>query len=120
MLMICSWKKNLNIISEKREEKIITLKNFDESQLSEFNLNDSKMTNSTIKNILKLFSGAEGSSVKERMTNFSSAFGILTLLPELVSLQIFAGAILIMYHAVEIEHPVYSGLFNNLTFPFFC
>jgi len=53
------------------------------------------------------------------MENFSSKFGIFTLLPEIVSLPIFGTAIVIMYQGVEIEHPVYSVLFNNLVFPFF-
>ena len=80
------------------------------------------MANSTIISILdmvSLSSEEEGSAVKERMSNFSTAFGIFTLLPELVSLPIFAGAILIMYQGVEIEHPVFSVILNNLMFPLF-
>jgi hypothetical protein len=80
------------------------------------------MTNLTIESILDIgyLTSEKGlSPVNERMTNFSTTFGILTLLPEIASVPIFSIAILIMYHGVEIEHPIYSVLFFNLIFPFF-
>jgi hypothetical protein len=74
------------------------------------------MTNTTIESILdpKLLT-----CEVERMANFGNTLSILTLLTELVSLPVLAGAILIMFQGVEINHPVYSVLFDNLIFSFF-
>ena len=74
------------------------------------------MTNSTITNILD---PELSTSEVERMENFDNTLAILALLTELISVPILAGAILIMFQGVEINHPVYSVLFNNLLFPFF-
>ena len=52
---------------------------------------------------------------------FSDTSDIYTfvLLPEFVSLAIFAVAIWMMYRGIEIDHPVFRILFNNLIFQFF-
>jgi len=70
------------------------------------------MENSTIQNIIQL-------ETLERMENFGSLLSISTFLPELISLPVLAVTILVMYQGVEIDHPIYKVLFNNLIFLLF-
>ena len=53
------------------------------------------------------------------MENFGSLLSFSTILPELISLPVLALFILVMFQGVEIDHPIYKVLFNNLIFLLF-
>jgi hypothetical protein len=50
-------------------------------------------------------------------TNFITEIGAAAIVSELIALPFLTAAIYVMYRGVEIDHPVYSILFNNLIFP---
>jgi hypothetical protein len=40
----------------------------------------------------------------------------MILLPELFAIAIFSASIFLIYKGIEIDHPVYAVIFNNLIF----